>query len=367
MLHVRELAKCWYGATSADTDEAALRALLHDAQQGLFLPLPHTPDLYRVARPTEVTQHPQKRTGSVSTGANPPPMAFGTSTATKRPNQIAILGMVDRILDTPPDLYKRGINPDTGAVTLYFHFPDSATGVYRAALAALANAGISVTIHPEPHQAQLAAAARAVLPPTIHLVKEPAIVHAERTVRVQCSSPLPADVRDAIAAQFQATTGWQFVITGAKRTPSTASTAALFRPSGAKRGEINTVQQRALQEFGPRGCYKVSTDPGQGVLTFRFHFPEIARTMYEAELKEFARQTGWAVQIYPQPHQQALADAARQVLPDGIQISGAPSIAFAKNEVAVVCHGQVDSSLLDAAQRRFKETTGWQLVVQQRG
>lgn len=364
VLHVRELARVWYGSTSADTDESALTALLQDSHQGLFLPLPHTPGLYRVARPSQVTQQPQ---GSASNSANPPTMVVGKGKDTKRPNQIAILALVDRIFDSPPDLYKRGINPDTGEVTLYFHFPEIAKGVYRAELEALATAGISVTIHPEPHQAQLAAAVRAILPATIHLLKVPAIVQHERTVRVQCSGNLSADVSDQIAAQFQATTGWQLLINGAKSTMPSPSTAAIFRPIGAKRGEINKVQQRAMQEFGPRGCYKVSYDPSQGLLTFRFHFPEVARSMYEAELKEFARQTGWAVQIYPQAHQEALAKAALEALPDGLQVAGTPSITLAKNEVAVVCHGWVDTTLLDTAQRRFKETTGWQLVVQQRG
>ena len=81
-----------------------------------------------------------------------------------RPNIAAIQAVIDRHLSAAPDLYQRGIDPETGEVTLRYFFPATAAVRDAAAIAQISAAiGIPVTVWPQPHQGQLAEAALAVV------------------------------------------------------------------------------------------------------------------------------------------------------------------------------------------------------------
>ena len=67
----------------------------------------------------------------------------------ERPDQNWILSVIEQYLGTPADLYRRSIDPDTGDVTLGFHFPEVARLRYAEAIdAAAEETGVSITLSP---------------------------------------------------------------------------------------------------------------------------------------------------------------------------------------------------------------------------
>ena len=115
-------------------------------------------------------------------------------------------------MPTAPDLYHRGVDPKSGAVTLKFHLPAAARERYADALARIAaETGVEVTVDPQPHQGALADPALSVLPPGLQPTRSPAIHHGEQVVRVQCQGePVEAAAIEAAAQQFHTQTGWDW-------------------------------------------------------------------------------------------------------------------------------------------------------------
>src|SRR5262245_14130947 len=67
----------------------------------------------------------------------------------ERPDQNWIRSVIENYVGSPPDLYRRSVDPDTGAVILSFHFPTVAQERYGEAIALAAEeAGVSISIAP---------------------------------------------------------------------------------------------------------------------------------------------------------------------------------------------------------------------------
>ena len=143
MVTTRELARAWWGNAAGPVEEAAIDALLA-LPQPYFTALPAVPGLYRVRMGT-----PSEPGGMVVV----------------RPDQAAIQASIARHLGTAPDLYHRGVDPNTGTVTLKFHFPAVARERYAEDLAQIrAETGVAVQVDSNPHQGMLAESALSVLP-----------------------------------------------------------------------------------------------------------------------------------------------------------------------------------------------------------
>jgi Cft2 family RNA processing exonuclease len=347
---LRELAHAWHGPTLSAEAEVQTDAALA-GPQSFFAPLPGVPGVWRLLATTEVRR--AQAAGARRTGRSGP-----------RPDQAGILATVDRLLADAPDLYRRSIDADTGAVTLGFYFPDIAVQRHAVAIAAIAaETGVSVMVSPQPHQGMLARAALEVLPQGLVPQRAPAIHLEERTVRIRCEGQAtPAQLAESQAA-FADKTGWRldlFVPTAPADQP-----VATFTPNtSAERMEYNTALFATRELFGPEtGCYKIGADQQLGVITLRFTFPDVARDRYARQVAELADGTGWQVQIHPQPHQAALAEAARQALPPGVTPLGSPSFNAGTHEVLIRCRGEVAAETLAAAQETFLAQTGWRLVV----
>ena len=278
-----------------------------------------------------------------------------------RPDQSWMLAIVDQHLGQPEDLYRRSVDADSGAVSLYFHFPAIAQTHYAAALAAIrTDAGVEVTLIPQPHQGALADAAVAVLPPGIGAVRTPALYHDRQTVVVRTSTSLAPDELAAATAHFAETTGWQLAIeTTQGQNASTWQGAA-----SAERMEVNAAIALARASLGPEtGCYKVGADAVSGTLVLRFYFPDIAHERAAHQIAAIAERTGWNVSVYDQPHQAALVDQVRQVLPDGLSMIGQPSLWREVRSLTASYRGEADTEALAAAEDAFAQTTGWTLVL----
>jgi len=200
----------------------------------------------------------------------------------------------------------------------------------------------------------------------------------QQAIEVRCTGQ--ADVAAIATAQagFTARTGWKLILTGisppakSEGTTTTAPVAAhtgipdRFEPSpGSPRTELNWALTTARSWFGPEtGCYKASADQREGVVALRFHFPDVARQQHAAHLAELATYIGWAVQVWPHPHQDILTRTARTSLPKAMSVIGTPTIQPLTHEVVMRVRGSATPEDVTTAAARFAERTGWKLVVQ---
>ncbi len=325
----------------------------------------------------------------------------------EKPDQHWILSVIERYVGSPPDLYRRSVDPDTGAVVLYFHFPERAQERYAEAVAAASDeAGAPISFSPNAHQGALASAARQYLPESLRALGTPSFYFDRSVVSLRCMGQVTEE--DIIRAQtrFYEKTGWYLELEGATiiRTASSAQApeyAPLSAPASVKppesiepdiscepaeideadeadesdtaveispvlaapliQHEAMQVAQRMLSRLP--GYQKVGVDVSTGSLLLRFHFPLAAQTKYATIFEELERRTGWHVSVNPATNQQALAEMARQVLPAGLVCDGTPSIRPHQQKVSVQCVGNVEAEAIEQARQRFLDETGWQLEL----
>ncbi len=349
---LRELARAWYGATAKETEEEAIQTLLEQGS-AYFVPVPHAPGLWRLPAPTEVRRL----------------QAAGPRRTGPRVDSAAIQAQIDAYLSHVPDLYQRGVDPESGAVTLRYFFPAVAQVRDAEAIAQLAAAiNAPVTVWPHPHQGQIVAVALDLLPAGLQPERTPALYLHESRIEVRCKGHADAHQITAAEATFAERTGWRLTIRTPKSPPPPAVASdsdACYAPSpNAKRCELNFALNTARTWFGAEyGCYRASADQKSGVVTLRFNFPEVARQRYTEQLSALAEEIGWTIQIWPQPHQQALIDAAQAVLPPGVEAQGSPALQLATREATVRVKGAMSPEAIETATRQFNAQTGWVLRV----
>ena len=304
----------------------------------------------------------------------------------ERPDQNWILSVVEQYLGSPPQLYRRSVDPDTGAVVLAFHFPAIARERYAEAIAAAAEeTGVSITIAPRAHQGELARAALRHLPQGLSVRGTPSVYYDRDVISIDCSGQAsPQEIAEA-QSNFNAETGWylQLEINGVTahgmQNPS-APTLETREPVGVQfnaPGEATQVEsiapplepvnqhdallvaQRILS--GLPGYYKAGLDFATATLLLRFHFPKVAQVRYAEEFAQIQARTGWSVRLHPTVHQQALVDMAQRLLPAGLTSNGTPSLLLAQETVRVNCLGSASPEAIQDAERRFLEETGWRL------
>jgi hypothetical protein len=281
-----------------------------------------------------------------------------------RPDQAAIQVIIDRRLGDAPDLYRRSVDAQTGAITLGFFFPDVAGVRYADAIAAIAEeAGVPVALASEPHQQALADAALATLPAGLSPARAPSIKFALRAVQVRCDGAAePAVQRDAEQA-FRERTGWRLEIVTAAP-PSLSAEAAVVRPDAVEPAPQNIALDIARELFPSYlGCYKIGLDAAAATLTLRFYFPDVAAAAHKERLEQLAASTGWAVKVHPQVHQEELIRAVAEALPDGVSLDGRPSLDHERRTVVARCRGALAPEQVVAAQAAFAERTGWALAL----
>ncbi len=355
-LSVRELARAWYGDAASTPEEEQLEAALESGSPH-FMSLPHAPGLWRLPAPTEVRRAqaagPNRRSGP-------------------RPDTAGIQATIDRYLGNAPDLYQRSIDPDTGAVALRYFFPLVAAARDAEAIRLIAEEiRAPVTVWPQPHQGQLAAAALEILPTGLIAERAPAIFLDIGRVEVRCTGHADRPEVAAAESAFMAKTGWTLSIRSPglepivpSATPEVGEPDIIAPRRGVRRTELNFALTTARTWFGPEtGCYKASADQPTCLVTLRFHFPEIAKAQHSAQLAELASFIGWSVTIWPQPHQEILMRTARESLPPSLRASGAPAIQSASREVALRAQGSATPDEIAAAESAFTAKTGWTLRI----
>ncbi|GAB4113150.1 MAG: hypothetical protein Fur005_46080 [Roseiflexaceae bacterium] len=112
------------------------------------------------------------------------------------------------------------------------------------------------------------------------------------------------------------------------------------------------------------GAYAIGAQVADHTLLIRFYFPDTAQQRYREQIEQIEQSTGWAVRVHPAPHQEQLAKAAQQALALGDTLIGVPSIRFASKQVVLRSTQPIAETILATAQVRFREETGWTLMVQ---
>jgi hypothetical protein len=284
-----------------------------------------------------------------------------------RPDQTAILATIERHIGTPPDLYRRSVNPETGAVTLAFHFPAVAQQQHAAALAtASTEAGVPIELSPRPHQGALSDVAQAVVPPGLDVLKT-SLHHARETVSLRVSGEVSPDACAEAAQRFAAQTGWTLHFEGLSGPAFGGDEEAPPAPPSGEALDMNHATALIRETLGAQsGCYKVSVDQPRRTLTVRFHFPDAARERYADILTDLAARTGWQITVYPEPHQGEMEKLVRRVLPAGLLLSGAPSLYREERRAVIRCQGSAEDDALHEAQQAFAAASGWSLDIQMR-
>jgi uncharacterized protein len=255
---------------------------------------------------------------------------------------------------------RRGIDPESGRVTLYFHFPDRAREVHTDAIAALRReTGVEVALNPYPHQVELERLARELIPAGLAVLKDASFLPELRAVRLEVAGEAADKAVEASQAEFRRRTGWELLV---ERRDEPGATVTL---DAAEDGVLD--QQRALQVarevLTSKGLYRVGANSGARRLQLRFRFPAVALAQAVQEIQEVERRTGWKVVIDPHPHQQALELLAVECLPPGTRKLGSPSLRPVQREMVLRVAGLEGS----ADTERFERESGWRLVLEGRG
>ncbi len=297
----------------------------------------------------------------------------------ERPDQHWILSVIEQHIGTPPDLYRRSVDPDTGDVTLAFYFPAVAHERYAEALAAAAKeAGVDITMAANAHQGKLAEMALRCVPQGLSVWGAPSIYHEQQVLQLNCTGSVPAEAIAEAEAKFYAATRWQLMIVGA--TIATQDAPEEAQQTQAEEGEATETTLEATEPLTQYdalqvaqhllgslpGYVKAGADVATSTLMLRFHFPDVARARYAEQFAQLLAQTGWQVRLHPlTPHQEALVEMARRVLPQGLECAGKPSLYHSQRRVSVPYRGMASAEEMQEARRRFEEETGWKLLLRE--
>lgn len=314
----------------------------------------------------------------------------------ERPDQNWILSVIEIYLGSATNLYRRSVDPDTGAVTLYFHFPAVAEMRYAEAIAAAAEeTGVPISIAPNAHQGVLAKTACQRIPQGLTVQGTPSIYFDRRIVSLSCVGRTTQEEIVSAQSLFCEETGWQIEIKGANiskkddhsslnvsnafdtvqnaptlpnlptissRTLGAAIPVSVERTTNSvpmSQHDAIQLAQRMLSELP--GYYKAGGEVATTTLLLRFYFPQVAKTRYADVLAELEAQTGWQVRLHQTTHQQALIEMARSLLPSGLTCNGVPSLFLDQQMVMVNYVGHAESEVLQDAQEQFLAETGWHL------
>ena len=311
--------------------------------------------------------------------------------AFERPDQNWILSVIDNYVGSPPDLYRRSVDPDTGAVILSFHFPAVAQQRYGEAIAIAAEeAGVPISIAPNAHQGSLAKTAYQCLPQGLTVQGTPSIYFDRKTVLLTCGGHTTQEELTAAHQRFSEETGWHLEVKGATIFPPAPSSesnaphdtdsahlapALLNQPvispsvpetvtpvkNAEPMNQHDAIQLAQQMASTLPGYIKAGGDVAAKTLLLRFSFPLVAQTRYADRFVELEARTGWRVRLHPTTNQQALTELARRLLPPGLTYEGTPSLYLDQQRVLVNYTGHAEAEALQQAQHRFLAETGWQL------
>jgi hypothetical protein len=284
-----------------------------------------------------------------------------------RAEQNAALTTADQLFPPESGLYRRGADPATGTITLYFHFPEVARKKWQDRIAELeALTGWSVRVHPEAHMGMLSEAARKVLPEGWTLLRNPSVNRERRLVTVRCQLPPGAREDEFAAAQhrFHEETGWELELDR----PGQVHHPVQPGPAPSGRMEINQAFASVKATLAAAGAtvYRVGkkTDHTGDYIEVSFISPRVAERFKDV-LDELSRQTGWPLKPNPEPNQHEIKVIARSLIPPEWGLKREPAF-FRERLAAAVSLANPPppgSRTWQEVARRFEELTGCTLEL----
>ncbi len=270
-------------------------------------------------------------------------------------NQHDALQLAQQLLSDLPGFYKAGAEPASATLLLRFHFPAVAQTRYAEQFAQLeAQTGWHIRLHSAVHHQALVEMARRMLPEGLTSNGTPSLHLDRETVRVYCQGTASSEAIQAAQQHFLEETGWRLELLMPGQKPDT--------PQRLPRDEALTLAREMFNTVP--GFYRVGADPTKGTLWLHFHFPDTARPRYMEQLVELATQTGWRVYVYPNAHERALIAQVSRLLPEGVSITGKPSIYQDTRRLSVSLTESLSNEVSEEIQRKFTEETGWQINVE---
>ncbi len=269
-------------------------------------------------------------------------------------NQHDAIQLAQRLLSDLPGFNKAGAEPASATLLLRFHFPAVAQTRYVEQFAQLeAQTGWHVRLHPVVHHQALIEMARRLLPEGLTSNGTPSLHLDRETVRVYCQGITSPEAVQEAQQRFLQETGWRLELLMPGQKPDT--------PQRLTRDEALTLAREMFNTVP--GFYRVGADPTKGTLWLHFHFPDTARPRYMEQLVELATQTGWRVYLYPNALERALIAQVSRLLPEGVSITGKPSVYQDTRRLSVSFTESLNEEISEEIQKKFTEETGWQVEV----
>jgi hypothetical protein len=285
-----------------------------------------------------------------------------------RPDQNWILSVIEQYLGSSPDLYRRSIDPETGNVTLAFHFPEIAQQRYAEALAAAAEeTGVTISIASHAHQGELTRVAQELLPEGLTARGLPSLYPDHYTIQMVCDGKATPEAIAEAQTRFHEKTGWHLQV-GEATTPAPRTFRitqdlphANILPAPASQHLAVQIAQDMLN--GLPDYHRVGAETASTTLVVRFYFPSAALRRYSDLLVQLEKETGWHVRIHPSIHQEALKTTALRLMPAGLTCHTTPSLYLDQNTVCIHCKGDTTLEAVHEAERKFHEETDWHLEL----
>ncbi len=266
--------------------------------------------------------------------------------------------LAQRLLGNLPDFYKAGAEPANATLLLRFYFPTIAQARYAELFAQLEEeTGWYVRLHSAVHHQALVEMARRLLPEGLTCNGTPSLHLDRQTVRVYCQGMANPEAIQEAQQRFLEETGWklELLMPGQKLESTTT-------PQRLPRDEALTL---AREMFNPvPGFYRVGADPTKGTLWLHFHFPDTAKPRYMEQLVDLATRTGWRVYLYPNAHEKALIAQVSRLLPEGVNITGKPSVYQDTRRLSASLSEPLSAQAIEEIQKRFTQETGWKLDIE---
>ena len=113
------------------------------------------------------------------------------------------------------------------------------------------------------------------------------------------------------------------------------------------------------------GLYRRGGDVQHQSLRLYFAFPDALKSSTVELIEQIQEETGWKVQIHPQPHQQLMMETLIRLLPDGCSWSKNPSIHLEQRRVELQLSSarKLEAAEVEALDAQFLAQTGYQLQL----
>lgn len=254
-------------------------------------------------------------------------------------------------------LRKVGIDVHRRRLLLTFDFPDYVQRHYADLLDTLEDqTGWTVQLNTTVSQQALSDALISLLPSTATITKKPSFYMERREVGVGLRG---VDDLETLLEDYHELTGYRLIVAGDSDLSAPPETIAVTPTS--QRLEINKAYQILNDQLQPLGMYKAGLK--QDVIVLSFISPQMADRHADL-IGELAEEVGYALQINPNPNQQAILQIAGQILREaGWSVRKGPGIHVDRGEVTVTLNAPPQEASLNAYQSQFYQQTGYRLII----